>query len=89
MSGYSYGIIYSDSTVAISLEWYLGTNNLLYTYVQVPRYKTLHMTKDYMVNDAVYGWIESIFKPNEDKNDLLAEIVHEGKIMYALDAMLP
>jgi hypothetical protein len=89
MSGFSYGIIYSDSTLAISLEWYLGTNNLLYTYVQVPRYKTLHMTKDYMVNDAVYGWIESIFKPNEDKNDLLAEIVHEGKIMYALDAMLP
>jgi hypothetical protein len=89
MSGYSYGIIYYDSTLAISLERYLGKNNLLYTYAQLPRYKTLYMNKDNMECDAVYGWIESIFKPNEDKNDLLAEIIHEGKIMYALDAMLP
>ena len=89
MSGFDYGIIYYDSTLGISLERYLGRNNMLYTYAQIPRYKVQFMTKDYMLSDAVYGWIESVFKPNEDKNDLLAEIVHEGKIMYAVDAMLP
>ena len=89
MSGYDYGIIYYDSTLGISLERYLGRNNLLYTYAQIPHYKVQYMTKEYMECDAVYGWLESIFRPNEDKNDMLAEIVHEGKIMYALDAMQP
>ncbi len=89
MSGYNYGLIYYDSTLAISLEMYLGMNNTYYTMLQFPHFKTMHMTKDYILSDAVYGWLESIFKPNEDKNDLLSQIVHEGKVMYALDAMLP
>ena len=57
--------------------------------LQFPYFKTAHMNKDYLLCDGVYGWLESIFKPNEDKNDLLSQIIHEGKIMYALDAMLP
>lgn len=89
ISGYNYSLVYYDSTLAISLEMYLGTNSSYYTMLGFPLYKTMHMTRDYMMSDAVYGWLESIFKPNEDKNDLLSQIVHEGKIMYALDAMLP
>lgn len=95
MSGYNYSLVYVDSTLAISLDMYLGTNNnTYYTMLQFPHYKTMRMTKDYMVCDAVYGWLESIFKPNEDnpdshRDDLLSQIVHEGKVMYALDAMLP
>ena len=89
MSGYNYFLVYVDSTLSISLEMYLGANYSYYTMLAFPHYKTMHMTKDYIVCDAVYGWLESIFKPNEDRNDLLAAMVHEGKIMYALDAMLP
>lgn len=93
MSGYNYGLIYYDSTLAISLEMYLGANNSYYTMLGFPHYKTMHMTKDYMVSDAVYGWLESIFKSTDsagnNQDDLLSQIVHEGKIMYALDAMLP
>jgi hypothetical protein len=89
MSGYNYSLVYVDSTLAISLEMYLGTNSTYYSMLAFPHFKTMHMTKDYIVCDAVYGLLESIFKPNEDKNDLLSQIVHEGKVMYALDAMLP
>ncbi len=89
MDGYQYNIVYYDSVLAVSLEWYLGKNNQLYVFAQVPHFKVVHMSRDYIICDAVYGWLESIFKTNEDKNDLLSQIVHEGKIMYALDAMLP
>lgn len=89
MSGYNYGLVYYDSTLAISLDMYLAGHNTYYSMLSFPHYKTVHMTKDYMVSDGVYGWLESVFKPNEDKNDLLSQIVHEGKVMYALDAMLP
>jgi len=89
MSGYNYSLVYVDSTLAISLEMYLGSKYTYYTMLAFPHFKTMHMTMDYMVCDGVYGWLESIFKPNEDKNDMLSQIVHEGKVMYALDAMLP
>jgi len=89
MSGYNYALVYIDSTLGISLEMFLGKNSQLYTFAQFPHFKTMHMTKDYIICDAVYGWLESAFKPNEDKNDLLSQLVHEGKVMYALDAMLP
>jgi len=89
MTGFNYSLIYYDKTLAISLERYLGSKNGFYTMLQYPKYKTSRMSKDYVLNDAVYGWLESIFKPNEDKNDMLSSIVHEGKILYLLDAMIP
>ncbi|HTB06499.1 MAG TPA: hypothetical protein VK806_06050 [Bacteroidia bacterium] len=91
MSGYQYSIIYYDSTLALSLEMYLGKNCSLYKMLNppFPRYKTMHMTKNYLLGDAVYGWLASIFKANEDKPDMLGTIIHEGKIMYLEDAMLP
>lgn len=96
MSGYNYALVYYDSTLAVSLDMYLGSTNQLYAFAQFPHFKTMHMTRDYMVCDAVYGWLESVFKPEPqtsaggaEGNDLLSEIVHEGKIIYALDAMLP
>jgi hypothetical protein len=89
ISGYQYSIIYYDSTLSISLDMYLGKNSGFYKMLQFPRFKTQHMSKDYLLGDAVYGWLASIYKPNEDRPDLLATIIHEGKIMYLEDAVLP
>src|SRR6185312_6830536 len=91
MSGFNYALVYQDSTLAISLDMYLGNNSKtgFYYMLRFPEYKVMHMTRDYMLSDAVYCWLESIFKPNEDKNDMLAGIIHEGKIMYLEDALMP
>lgn len=89
MTGFNYAMIYYNKTLAIALERYLGAKNAFYDMLQYPMYKKVRMSKDYMLCDAVYGWLESIFKPNEDKNDMLSQIVHEGKIMYMEDALLP
>lgn len=89
MSGFNYALVYYDSTLEISLEMYLGKNSPFYTMLRFPQYKTMHMAKSYMLCDAVYGWLKSTFKADEDKNDMLAQIVHEGKIMYLEDALMP
>jgi hypothetical protein len=89
MTGFNYSLIYYNRTLAISLERYLGARDSFYIMLQYPKYKTRRMSKDYVLDDAVYGWLESLYKPNEDKHDLLSAIVHEGKIMYMLDATLP
>jgi len=89
MTGFNYSLIYYDKTLAISLERYLGAQSSFYTMLQYPHYKSMRMRKDNLLCDAIYGWLESTCKPNEDKNDMLAVIVHEGKIMYLEDALLP
>jgi len=89
ISGFNYALAYKDSTLAISLDMYLGKNSPYYIMLRFPEFKVRHMSKDYMLCDAIYGWLESSFKPNEDKNDMLAAIVHEGKIRYLEDALLP
>jgi hypothetical protein len=89
MSGFNYALVYQDSTLAISLDMYLGKKSGFYKMLRFPEYKIMHMNKDYMLSDAVYCWLESTFKPNEDKNDMLAQITHEGKIMYLMDALMP
>ena len=89
MSGFSNAVGYIDSTLAISLEWYMGNKSPYYIMLQWPAYQFAHCSREYMLSDAVYGWLKTYFKPNENKDDMLSEIIHEGKIRYLVDAMLP
>lgn len=89
MSGFNYALAYKDSTIAVSLEMYMGKKSPYYAMLRFPEYKVMHMSREYMLTDVIYGWLESTYKPNEDKNDMLAAMVHEGKIRYMLDALLP
>ena len=89
MSGFNYGIIMFDNTLAISLEMYLGSKSSFYNMLRYPHYKTMRLNKNYVLRDAVCGWLETVFLPNEDKNDFLSQIVHEGKVMYMADALMP
>jgi hypothetical protein len=89
VSGFNYDIIMFDNTLAVSLEMYLGAKSSLYNMLRYPHYKTARLNRSYMLRDALCGWLETVFKPNEDKNDFLSQIVHEGKVMYMMDALMP
>lgn len=89
MSGFNYNIINSDSTLAIGLEMYLGSNNKFYQMMQLPKYKSNFMNKENILPDAIRSWMISEFPYNMDKTDFLSEIVYMGKIMYLTDALLP
>ncbi len=89
MSGFNYSLIYFNNTLGISLEMYLGQSSVFYQMLTFPLYKTTHLARAYMLRDAIYGWLESVYKTNENRNDFLSQIIHEGKIMYLQDALLP
>ena len=89
MSGFNRDIILLDSTLAIGLEMYLGSNNLFYRMLDLPRYKTSFMTKQAILPDAVRAWMMSEFPYMMDKTDFLSDITYMGKIMYLTDALLP
>jgi hypothetical protein len=89
MSGYNYAIYPIDSTLAIGLEMYLGSNNDFYKMTGYPRYRTLFMNKEDILPDAVTGWMIGEFPYMMNKNDFLSQIIYMGKILYATDALLP
>lgn len=89
MSGFNYNIIYSDSTLAIGLEMYLGSENKFYQMLQMPKYKSRFMEKENILPDAVRTWMITEFPYNMDKTDFLSEIIYMGKIMFLTDALLP
>ena len=89
MSGFNYSVVMLDSTLAIGLEMYLGSNNKFYQMLTLPHYKTMFMNKENIVPDAVRAWMISEFPFNMNKNDFLSEVTYMGKIMYLMDALIP
>lgn len=89
MSGFNYSVLRIDSTIGIALEMYLGKDNKFYRMLQFPKYKTVNMDKEYMLTDLVRGWMTTEFPKNDDKKDMLDEIIYNGKLLYLVDALLP
>jgi uncharacterized protein YjaZ len=89
ISGYNQWIVKADSTLAIGLEMYLGSNNKFYGMLALPRYKTMFMNRENILPDVTRELLISEFPYNMNKSDFLSEIVYMGKIMYLTDAMLP
>ncbi|MGZ3883885.1 MAG: gliding motility lipoprotein GldB [Bacteroidia bacterium] len=89
MGGFNYNVVYVDSTIGIGLDMYLGPSHPFYTYLQWPKYKTRTMGKEYMLTDAVRGWMITEFDNTEPVSNLLNHMIFYGKIFYACDALLP
>jgi hypothetical protein len=89
ISGFNYALAASDSVLGIGLDMYLGQDYKYYSLIGFPQYKTSFMRKEYIVPDAMKGWIATELDFDPIGKSLLEQIVHHGKIMYILDAVLP
>ena len=47
------------------------------------------MNKEHLVSSAMLGWVSTEFELEEERADLLTEMIHQGKLLYLLDALLP
>lgn len=89
MSGFDYNFAYPDSVMAVSLDMYLGRENVFYKMLQWPNYQVRLLNKEYMLPDMVRGWLISEFDNGQPVNNLLNNMIQFGKIFYACDALLP
>lgn len=86
---FNFAIISTDTVLGIGLDMYLGSNCRYYPSLGFPEYKIVHMRREYIPVDAMRGWLESEFPINESKPDFLSNLIYKGKILFALNAMLP
>lgn len=89
MSGFQYNVVYVDSTLGIGLDMYLGSNNVFYEMMQLPKFRTRTMNKEHVLSDAVRGWMITEFDNADPVNNLLNHMIFYGKIFYICDGLLP
>jgi gliding motility-associated lipoprotein GldB len=89
ISGFNYAIVTDKKYLGIGLDMFLGSNHKAYPNLGLPKYKTDFMSKENLVAGAILGWVSTEFELKEKNADLLTEMIHQGKILYILDALLP
>ena len=89
ISGYNYAVVTDDNYLGIGLDMFLGAKHDAYAKLGLPKYKSDFMAKENLVSSAMLGWVSTEFELNETNADLLTEMVHQGKILYLMDALMP
>jgi len=89
ISGFNQSIVISDHLIGVSLDKYLGAASPFYEQLGLPTYKRKNMHPGKLVPDMVYAWAVSEWPKADNANNLLSQMIQEGKMMYFIDAILP
>jgi hypothetical protein len=92
ITGFNNSIITGDSVLGIGLDRYLGSDCEYYPRLDIYKYIAARMTPENIVPDCVYGWGASEWDFSALGylvDNVLAEIIHQGKLKYFEKCMLP
>ncbi len=89
LSGFNQSVVTMPQAVGISLDNYLGSNCKFYVRLGIPSYKRQNMEPEKMVYDALYGFISQQFEYKGNTENLISNMIHQGKLFYLLDALIP
>ena len=89
ISGFNQSVVTADQLIGVSLDKYLGTESPFYPQLGLPAYKRRNMHPQKIVPDMMYAWATTEFPKADEGNSLLSHMIHEGKMMYFTEAMLP
>lgn len=94
-SGLNFSAFSTDSVIAAGLDFFLGPEDsivALFPNDIFPQYFKEDMRPDYMVTNAMkdFSWAQCNKVDNTTQDSqLINMLIHQGKVMYLLDAMLP
>ena len=83
---YKYPVIYADSLLFISLDMYLGADNIVYE--GFPQYLSQNYKEQRLVVDVANDIINQAY-PQVNTRIFLNRMIEEGKRIYLLDRFLP
>ena len=89
VSGFNYAIATGKDYLGIGLDMFLGADYKAYAQLGLPQYKSVLMTKEYLVSSVLLGWVSTEFEMPIAQPNLLEEMIHQGKLIYMLDALIP
>ncbi|MFT5750249.1 MAG: gliding motility-associated lipoprotein GldB [Ancylomarina sp.] len=89
LSGFNQSIVVDEGLIGVSLDKYLGKDCEFYALLGRPVYIRENMTPNRIAQDILlaYGLTEFPFKAK--KENLMEQMIYQGKILYFLQALLP
>ena len=89
VSGFNQSIVVAKDIVGISLDKYLGEECEYYSLLRTPMYARKNMIPKRVAQDVIlaYGLTEFPFLPKKD--DLISNMIYQGKIRYFLQQVMP
>jgi len=89
ISAFNESVFTDSASVGIALDKYLGTKSQYYHRLDLDNYLKRKMIPEMIPVDVMRAWIQSEFPFSLNSDNLLENMIYEGKIQYLLDAFLP
>ena len=89
VGGFNYPTFTVENYAGIGLDMYLGIENDYYTRLGLSEYQKKNLYPGKLVSDVLYNWTNDKYPFNDSIENLLSHIIHEGKIFYFIDKLLP
>jgi hypothetical protein len=92
ITGFNSSIITGDSVLGIGLDRYLGADSRFYKQLGIYSYLSARMTPDHIIPDCMYAWGTSEWDfelMKYESDNVMTEMIHEGKLRYFTKCMLP
>jgi hypothetical protein len=90
-SGYNIGLFPTEQYLGIGLEWYLGSDHKILNRLPpdlFPQYKRQKMQPQFMVPNALKGWLSVKYQGALRGESLLNRMVYAGKINFITQVLL-
>jgi len=89
ISAFNQSIVTDSNIVGIALDKYLGVDCEFYKQLAWDRYLVKRMNKKMIAIDCMNAYSTMEFEYNDSIDNLVNNIIYQGKIAYFIDAMLP
>jgi hypothetical protein len=89
LSPFYTNIAATQNNLGIGLHSYLGSEYKYYPSTGLPMYLIKKFRKEYIVTDAMKGWLDSDYMNDTTDQSFINQIVYQGKVLYALELLVP
>jgi gliding motility-associated lipoprotein GldB len=92
VSGFAVQTPVGDDYLGIGLDMFLGKDSKFYKAIvqSVPAYLSRRFAPEYLVPRVAETYIrEDLFPERDEDRTLLAKMIHNGKVLYFMDQVLP
>jgi hypothetical protein len=89
ISAFNYAVVTTDSLLLIGLDKYLGSNCEFYPAMNYPMFMTKRLRKEYITANCIQALYQKDYDVDLLKNEMLAQMIYYGKMVYYTDMMAP
>ena len=79
----------TENNLGIGLHAYLGADYKYYPSTGQPMYLIRKFRREYIVTDAMKGWLDSDYMNDSTEQNFINQIIYQGKVLYALELLVP